>query len=297
MSDAQALAALFSGIEAFLGRLEGVLPRAANLPASELGAVESGDVGVVPNSSALLGAGLGADVDANAAMVRFNSYKTEGFEADVGGKVTIYFFNECCLNETDLSSYQGAPMTVWSGRTGYSDDFAAPLVGRMYVIYADVVRSLTEDYEAVAGFAPEGNVPDPRKRVFILRWVDARISASMRACVRKRAFPRVHVPPPFAEVHAADSSHLYDTQASPLPAPAPGSCELLMTTGYSGMLFVLSSCERVRAAEGASRDAAGGAGRWAGAPRVPTMHGFRDDERFADGAIRGEGMAGSSSSS
>ncbi len=45
---------------------------------------------VVGNGPSLLGRGLGSKIDAFPQIVRFNAYELEGFEADVGGRITIW---------------------------------------------------------------------------------------------------------------------------------------------------------------------------------------------------------------
>lgn len=44
---------------------------------------------LVSSSSALLGSGLGSDVDAHGAVVRLNEAPTHGYEGDVGSRGTV----------------------------------------------------------------------------------------------------------------------------------------------------------------------------------------------------------------
>ena len=49
--------------------------------------------GVVSSSGTISGLGLGAEIDANEAVFRFNDAPTTGFEDDVGSKTTFRFVN------------------------------------------------------------------------------------------------------------------------------------------------------------------------------------------------------------
>lgn len=48
---------------------------------------------IVGNGASLLGRSLGSLIDTYEEVVRFNEFKTEGFEKDVGTKTTVWFYN------------------------------------------------------------------------------------------------------------------------------------------------------------------------------------------------------------
>ena len=60
---------------------------------------EPSNVVIVGNGASLIGRGLGGIIDSYEEVVRFNEFRTHGYEADVGNKTTIWFNN----HDTDKS--------------------------------------------------------------------------------------------------------------------------------------------------------------------------------------------------
>lgn len=54
---------------------------------------EPSKVAIIGNGASLIGRGLGGIIDSYEEVVRFNEFKTHGYEADVGNKTTIWFNN------------------------------------------------------------------------------------------------------------------------------------------------------------------------------------------------------------
>lgn len=54
---------------------------------------ELSNVIIIGNGSSLLGRSLGSIIDSHEQVLRFNEFKTVGFEADVGTKTTIWFYH------------------------------------------------------------------------------------------------------------------------------------------------------------------------------------------------------------
>lgn len=70
---------------------------------------------IIGNGASLLGRGLGGLIDTYEQVVRFNEFKTVGFEEDVGTKTTIWFYNHDEENQSissRLELYRPARMYV-----------------------------------------------------------------------------------------------------------------------------------------------------------------------------------------
>ena len=89
--------------------------------------------GVVSSAGSLLHSKLGAKIDANDFVIRFNAAPTEQFEADVGTKTSLRIINSQVvsnpsfkfLDESHLSPVQlfsKSPVLVWDP-SGIFDNF------------------------------------------------------------------------------------------------------------------------------------------------------------------------------
>ncbi|XP_054642889.1 beta-galactoside alpha-2,6-sialyltransferase 2 [Dunckerocampus dactyliophorus] len=73
---------------------------------------------VVSSAGAILRSGLGKEIDAHDAVLRFNAAPTEGYERDVGSKTTIRIINSQILAKTKFqfktsSLYKNVTLVAW----------------------------------------------------------------------------------------------------------------------------------------------------------------------------------------
>ncbi|XP_069473924.1 beta-galactoside alpha-2,6-sialyltransferase 1-like isoform X2 [Ambystoma mexicanum] len=99
---------------------------------------------VVSSSGAMKSSGLGPEIDAHDAVLRFNAAPTEGFEADVGTKTTIRIINSQVVADPTLhfmneSFYQSGSLIMWDPGLYY-----APL----YKWFKTPEFNFTENYQA-----------------------------------------------------------------------------------------------------------------------------------------------------
>lgn len=68
-------------------------------------------VALVGNAPSLLGGGQGRAIDANGCVIRLNDYQTQGFEADVGARTSIWY--SAAARTARPRSGVGQPVTTW----------------------------------------------------------------------------------------------------------------------------------------------------------------------------------------
>jgi hypothetical protein len=147
-----------SDVAATLVRFVAALPTESDLPDGL-----SENMAVVSNSSALLGLGLGAEIDQYKSVVRFNEYARAGlenFEKDVGGRTTLHVVSEQVIGGflTDpamLNSLRETPMTLWMPPLAWGNS-------RSYTRYVRLLLSARADDGLDLTSAQ-------RKRVVVLR--------------------------------------------------------------------------------------------------------------------------------